>query len=317
MTKTIKKIKIKSKKKSKKKSTIKHSLKKVSIKEKELSINLLLNDTKYLHLVHITYNKKSYGYFILGNHKLQYYGQRKINNNSKYTDITIDNDKNNYILDDKKCIVIYFHKDKSNNYEYAYLADFFYTRKNELCLTKKNIKPADMFPLFDIVMQELKINTFGLRDASTLHLKYCNYKLGFFGLLEKNYTYYNKFGFIPIMKEKVKKIQTQTTTNPVIEDSNKPLKLTPIGRTTRKILKAATDLKTIKIKEMLHILEHYHYDLSNDYKLDKTKDILFDNLSENLKYRIKEIISIYNKENSKASEAGNLKKKSPVKSQKG
>ena len=304
MTKTIKKPKTKSRKT---KSSKPHSLKKVFIKKKELSINSLLNDTKSLHLVHITYNKKSYGYFILGNNKLQYYGQRKIKDNSKYTDITIDNDKNNNTLDDKKCIIIYFHKDKSNNYEYAFLGDFFYSRKNELCLTKKNIKPADMFPLFDIFMQELKINKFGLNDASTLHLKYCNYRLGFFGLLEKNYTYYNKFGFVPSMKEKVKKIQTQKTqstnqtqnTNPIIEDKNKPLKLTPIGRNTRKILKAATDLKTIKIKEMLHILEHYHYDLSNDYKLDKTKDILFDNLSENLKYRIKDMITIYNKENPK------------------
>jgi hypothetical protein len=48
------------------------------------------------------------------------------------------------------------------------------------------------------------------------------------------------------------------------------------------------------LKEILYILEHYHYDLSNDYRLHKTKDILFDNLSESVKYRIKEIITIYN-----------------------
>ena len=167
-----------------------------------------------------------------------------------------------------------------------------------------------MFPLFDIFMQELKINRFGLNDASTLHLKYCNYKLGLFGLLEKNYTYYNKFGFFPIMHVKDKNTDIQTVSKPnkkqktkkikpIIEDKNKPLKLTPIGRTTRKILKAATDLKTIKIKEILHILEHYHYDLSNDYRLDKTKNIVFDNLSESLKYRMKDIITIYNKENPK------------------
>ncbi len=157
-------------------------------------------------------------------------------------------------------------------------------------------------------MQELKINLFELRDASILHLKYCNYRLGLFGLLEKNYTYYNKFGFFPIMhiQEKVKPETTPTpeTTEitktkknkPIIENKNKPIKLTPIGKTTRKILKAVTNLQTIKLKEILTILEHYHYDLSNDYRLHKTKDILFDNLSERIKYRIKDIITIYNKE---------------------
>ena len=44
------------------------------------------------------------------------------------------------------------------------------------------------------------------------------------------------------------------------------------------------------------MLENYNYDLSNDYRLHKTKDILFDNLSESVKYRIKDVIAIYNKE---------------------
>ena len=298
-TKTIKKTKTKSKTKSKTKVSLK--------KETELSIKSLI-DNDSSRLVHITYNKKPYGYFLLGSDMFQYYGQRKIKFNIDNT-TNIDYEK----LEDKSCINIYFHKDKykPNNYEYAYLADFFYSRKNELCLTKKNIKPSDIFPLFDIFMQELKVNTFELRDASTLHLKYCNYRLGLFGLLEKNYTYYNKFGFFPIMKEKEKQIHTESQqqqtpkdTNtkknkPIIEDKNKIIKLTPIGRTNRKILKAATDLKTIKIKEILHILEHYHYDLSNDYRLYKTKNIVFDNLSESLKYRMKDVITIYNKENPK------------------
>ena len=303
--------------KTKKQSSKKHSLKKESIKKEkntELSIKTLI-DYNSSRLVHITYNKKPYGYFLLGLDLFQYYGERKIKFNSDKT-TNIDYER----LEDKTCITIYFHKDKSNNYEYAYLANFFYSRNNELCLTKKNIKPVDMFPLFDIFMQELKVNTFGLRDASTLHLKYCNYKLGLFGLLEKNYTYYNKFGFFPIMKEKVKPetptqetptpVITQTTQTPVkqiktqknkaiIVNKNKIIKLTPIGRTTRKILKAVTNLQTITLKEILSMLEHYHYDMSNDYRLHKTKDILFDNLSESLKYRMKDVITIYNKENPK------------------
>ena len=299
--------------KTKKQSSKTHSLKKESSKETDLSIKSLIDNDNALQLIHITYNKKPFGYFLLGYDILYYYGERKI----KYNNDNTNNTKNKK-LNDKECITIYFHKNKSNNYEYAHLADFFYTRKNELCLTKKNIKPADMFPLFDIFMQELKVNTFELRDASTLHLKYCNYRLGLFGLLEKNYTYYNKFGFFPTMKEKPKTQtpdtqlpetqlpETQTPKNKktkkiktIIKDVNKPIKLTPIGRTTRKILKAATDLKNIKLKEILHILEHYHYDMSNDYRLGKTKEILFDNLSESISYRIKDIITIYNKANPK------------------
>ena len=303
--------------KTKKQSSKKHSLKKKSVKKEsvkkesvkiekktELTIKSLI-DNNSTSSVHITYNKKPYGYFLLGADVLHYYGERKIKFNSDTTTNITNSDYER--LYDKKCISIYFHKDKTNNYEYAYLADFFYSRKNELCLTKKKIKPVDMFPLFDIVMQELKINRFELRDASTLHLKYCNYRLGLFGLLEKNYTYYNKFGFFPIMhiQEKVKpETPTPETTDipktkknkPIIENKNKPIKLTPIGRTTRKILKAVTNLQTIKLKEILHILEHYHYDLSNDYRLHKTKDILFDNLSESIKYRMKDVITIYNKE---------------------
>lgn len=303
MSKTINKTKTKSSKTN--------SLKNESVKKEkktELTINSLI-DHNSSRLVHITYNKKPYGYFLLGLDVFQYYGEKKIKFNSDKT-TNIDYER----LEDKTCITIYFHKDKSNNYEYAYLANFFYSRNNELCLTKKNIKPADMFPLFDIFMQELKVNTFELHDASTLHLKYCNYSLGLFGLLEKNYTYYNKFGFVPIMKEKVKtetlsETPTETSTDkktkkikPIIENKNKIIKLTPIGKTTRKILKAVTDLKNLKLKEILHILEHYHYDLSNYYKLYKTHDILFDNLSESLKYRIKDIITIYNKENPNSKE---------------
>jgi len=299
MSKTKTKINSKTKT-SKTKSSKTYSLKKESI-EKELTMNSLIDNNSSC-LVHITYNKKPYGYFLLGADVLQYYGERKI---KFYSDKTTNIDYER--LEDKSCITIYFHKNKSNTYEYAYLGDFFYSRKNELCLTKNNIKPADMFPLFDIFMQELKVNTFGLRDASTLHLKYCNYRLGLFGLLEKNYTYYNKFGFFPTMQEKdkpetpnptPKNTNTNTKKNkPIIEDSNKPLKLTPISRTTRKILKNVTDFQNKRLKEILHILEHYHYDLSNDYRIHKTKDILFDNLSESLSYRIKDIITIYNKAN--------------------
>ena len=38
---------------------------------------------------------------------------------------------------------------------------------------------------------------------------------------------------------------------------------------------------------------------NNFYSLEKTKDTLFDSASNNIKYRIKEIIDIYNKENLK------------------
>ena len=329
--------------KTKKQSSKKYSLKKESLKKKsvktekktELTIKSLI-DNKITRLVHITYNKKSYGYFLFGLDMFEYYGERKIKFNSD-TNTTNTTNSDYERLYDKKCISIYFHKDKTNNYEYAYLDDFFYSRKNELCLTKKKIKPVDMFPLFDIVMQELKINRFELRDASKLHLKYCNYRLGIFGLLEKNYTYYNKFGFFPIMHMQKKfKPETPTTTEtpttktpsttetspttettetspttetteipktkknkPIIENKNKIIKLTPIGKTTRKILKAVTNLQTIKLKEILTMLEHYHYDLSNDYRLHKTKNILFDNLSESIKYRMKDVIIIYNKENPK------------------
>ena len=301
-----------SKTKTKTKSSKKHSLKKNSTKKQtELSIKSLI-DNDSSRLVHITYNKKPYGYFLLGSDMFQYYGQRKIKFNIDNT-TNIDYEK----LEDKSCINIYFHKDKykPNNYEYAYLADFFYSRKNELCLTKKNIKPVDMFPLFDIFIQEFKLHKLNLYDASTLHLKYCNYSLKLLGLIEKNYTYYNKFGFIPILP-KNKKTTTETTTvlpttttsatttkktqstkKITKEDFNKPLKLTPITKTTKKMLKAVKDLQNIKINEMLNILKHYHIDLSDGFI--KTKDILFDNISEQLKYRIKNFIHIYNKENLK------------------
>ena len=70
-----------------------------------------------------------------------------------------------------------------------------------------------MFPLFDIFIQEFKLNKLKLIDASTLHLKYCNYNLNLLGLLEKNYTYYNKFGFIPILpkNKKTTLVSTKTT----------------------------------------------------------------------------------------------------------
>ena len=108
---------------------------------------------------------------------------------------------------------------------------------------QKNIKPVDMFPLFDIFVQEFKLHKLKLYDASTLHLKYCSYSLKLLGLLEKNYTYYNKFGFIPILPKRIKKTIPESTTEstkkvktkepkkpkkPNPEDFNKPLKLTPI-----------------------------------------------------------------------------------------
>ena len=272
-----------------------------SIKEetsKDLTIPSLING-KTKQLTTIIYNKKPYGYFYLGNKILEYYGERKIN-------IDFDKPDPNYKLWKKKCITINFYEETEN--EGAYLGNFFHSKKNELCLTKKNIKPVDMFPLFDIFIQEFKLHKLNLYDASTLHLKYCNYSLKLLGLIEKNYTYYNKFGFIPILPKKIKKtipISNTASTKkekivkkPIAEDFNKPLKLTPIRKSARKISKSVKDIQTIKIKEVLRILEYYHLDLAGYNGYVKTKDILFDNLSEQLKYRIKDFIDIYNKENS-------------------
>ena len=265
---------------------------------KDLTIKSLIEDKKK-QLTYIIYNEKPYGYFYLGDDNLEYYGERKIQ-------IDFDKPDPKYQLYKKKCITISFSKETED--EGAYLSNFFYLRKNELCLSKKNIKPADMFPLFDIFIQEFKLHKFKLYDAATLHLKYCNYSLGLLGLLEKNYTYYNKFGFIPILPKKIKKtipISNTASTKkekivkkPIAEDFNKPLKLTPIRKSARKISKSVKDIQTIKIKEVLRILEYYHLDLAGYNGYVKTKDILFDNLSEQLKYRIKDFIDIYNKENS-------------------
>lgn len=270
---------------------------------KDLTIPSLVNG-KTRQLTYIIYNKKPYGYFYLGKDSFEYVGERKIN-------IDFDKPDPNYQLWKKKCITISF--DKETEEDGAYLGNFFHSKKNELCLTKKNIKPVDMFPLFDIFVQEFKLHKLKLWDASTLHLKYCNYSLGLLGLLEKNYTYYNKFGFIPILPKRIKKTipesttasptsskntKTKKTKEPIPEDFNKPLKLTPIGKTTKKISKAVKDIQTIKMNYVLHILEHYHLDLAGYNGFVKTKDILFDNVSEQLKYRIKNFIDIYNKENS-------------------
>ena len=157
-----------------------------SLNQKPLSIESLIKD-KTPTAVFIIYNTKPYGYFTLGNNELVYYGERHLKLNTT---------SNN--LYKKQCINITFDfkKKKIDKFKKtAYLGNFFYNRKSELCLTKNNIKPPDMFPLFDIFIQELKINILNLYDAATLHLKYCNYNLGLLGLLEKNYTYYNKFGF--------------------------------------------------------------------------------------------------------------------------
>lgn len=278
---------------------------------KDLTIPSLVNG-KTRQLTYIIYNKKPYGYFYLGKETLEYVGERKIH-------IDFDKPDPNYELWKKKCITIAFHKETEE--DGAYLGNFFHSKKNELCLTKKNIKPVDMFPLFDIFVQEFKLHKLKLYDASTLHLKYCNYSLGLLGLLEKNYTYYNKFGFFPLLPKRIKKTSPESTTSITasttptnksktkkskkskepkkpIENFNKPLKLTPIGKTTKKIAKSVKDLQTIKMNYLLHILEHYHIDFSDYYSFNKTKDIKFDNLSEQLKYRLKEIINIYNKENS-------------------
>jgi hypothetical protein len=303
-TKKSKTKKLKTKKSTNKKSKS-NNIK--SIKEetnKDLTIHSLING-KTKQLTNIIYNKKPYGYFYLGGKILEYIGERKLK-------IDFDNPDPNYELWNKKCITINFHKETED--EGAYLSNFFHSKKNELCLTKKNIKPADMFPLFDIFIQEFKLNKLKLIDASTLHLKYCNYNLNLLGLLEKNYTYYNKFGFIPILpkNKKTTLVSTKTTLSTSSkssknikntkkvpkEDFNKPLKLTLITKNIKKISKSVKDIQTIKINYLLHILEYYHIDFSNYYSFTKTKDIKFDNLSEQLKYRIKEIINIYNKENS-------------------
>ena len=309
---TIKKTKTSKSKKIKKTKTYKSKSKKES--SKNLTIPSLVNgETK--QLTYIIYNKKPYGYFYLGEKSLEYYGERKLH---------IDFTKETESVYHGKCITINFNKETEDNG--AYLGNFFHSKKNELCLTKKNIKPVDMFPLFDIFIQEFKLHKLKLYDASTLHLKYCNYSLGLLGLLEKNYTYYNKFGFIPILPKRIKKPSPDSTTKsttstastkksktkkektkeskeikkPITEDLNKPLKLTPIGKTSKKIIKAVKDIQNIKVNEMLNILEHYHIDTGNYYSsFTKTKDIKFDNSSEQLKYRIKEIIDIYNKENLK------------------
>jgi hypothetical protein len=312
-TKKTKKVRItKSKNTKTKKSkhtTTTHSKDKDESKSKEesisddLTIPSLING-KTKQLTYIIYNKKPYGYFYLGDESLEYYGERKIK-------IDFDKLDPNYKLWQKKCITINFNTETEE--DGAYLGNFFHSRKNELCLTKKNIKPPDMFPLFDIFIQELKLHKLNLYDASTLHLKYCNYSLKLLGLLEKNYTYYNKFGFISLLPKRIKKTtpesapvsttptkksKSKKTKEPKPEDFNKPLKLTPISITNKKILKSVKDIQTIKINNLLHILEHYHTDLASYYTLTKTKDILFDNLSSQMKYRIKEIIDIYNKENS-------------------
>lgn len=309
-SKTNKKITKKSKnnKTTKKSKNNKTKINKIkSINEdigKDLTIPSLING-KTRQLTYIIYNKKPYGYFYLGNESLEYYGERKIN-------IDFDKPDPNYELYNKKCITIDFYKETEN--DGAYLSNFFHSKKNELCLTKKNIKPVDMFPLFDIFIQEFKLHKLKLYDASTLHLKYCNYSLRLLGLLEKNYTYYNKFGFFPILP-KNKKTTSDATTAPSTpstqstpskkikktkkvpeEDFNKPLKLTPITKTIKKILKSVKDIQTIKINYLLDILENYYIDISS-YSLIKTKDIQFNNSSEQLKYRIKDIINIYNKEN--------------------
>ena len=268
-----------------------------SVKESsnDLTLSSLING-KTKHLTYIIYNKKPYGYFYLGNESLEYYGERKIQ-----FDFTKDYYNPNSWK--KKCVTVSFSKETEDNG--AYLGNFFHSRKNELCLTKKNIKPADMFPLFDIFIQELKLHKLNLSDASKLELKYCNYSLSLLGLLEKNYTYYNKFGFIPIIHKKFKNDVPETTKKTkkkvnVPEDFNKPLRLTPIGKTFRKISKSVKDIQNLKLNEVLHILEHYHFPkFNNFYSLEKTKDTLFDSASNNIKYRIKEIIDIYNKENLK------------------
>jgi len=292
------------------------SIKEEPIKEeesnKELTISSLING-KTRQLTYIIYNKKPYGYFYLGEKMLEYYGERKIKIDF---DKVPKNDNFWEKLYKKRCIGIFFHKEETKNLS-AYLNNFFYEKKNELCLSKKNIKPQDMFPLFDIFIQELKLHKLGLYDASRLHLKYCDYSLELLGLIEKEYTYYNKFGFIPILPERIKKTTPKTITakttptlqtkktkkikkvskKVVKEDFNIPLKLTPIRKTTTKISKSVKDIQNIKMNYLLHILEHYRRNLSDYSSIEKTKDILFDNLSENVKYRIKEIINIYNKEN--------------------
>lgn len=299
-SKKLKNNKLKTKKsKTKKSKTNTKTINEES--SKELTINSLVND-KTRQLTYIIYNKKPYGYFYLGKKTLEYIGERKLK-------IDFDKPDLNYELWKKKCITIEFNKETEN--DGAYLGNFFYSKKNELCLTKKNIKPIDMFPLFDIFIQEFKLHKLKLYDASTLHLKYCNYSLNLLGLLEKNYTYYNKFGFIPILPknnkttlETTRVLLTKSTSSKKIKNTkkvpkeyfNKPLKLTPITKTIKKISKSVKDIQTIKINYLLHILEYYHTNLSN-YSFIKTKDIKFNNLSEQLKYKIKDIINIYNKEN--------------------
>jgi hypothetical protein len=305
-TKKTKKVRITKSKNTKTNSKDEFKSKDESISKessKDLTIKSLIEDKKK-QLTYIIYNKKPYGYFYLGDDSLEYYGERK-------TKVDFDKPDPKYQLWKKKCITITFDKETENNG--AYLGNFFHSKKNELCLTKKNIKPVDMFPLFDIFIQEFKLHKLNLYDASTLHLKYCNYSLGLLGLLEKNYTYYNKFGFIPILPKRIKKTIPESTTastkkaktkepkkpkEPNPEEFNKPLKLTPIGKTTKKISKAVKDIQTIKMNYLLHILEHYHLDLAGYNSFIKTKDILFDNVSDQLKYRIKNFIDIYNKENS-------------------
>jgi len=283
--------------------------KKSSIKtetEKELNIKDLFDATNTTgNILYIIYNKKKYGYFTSYYNGLIYNGERKKHPKTKY---------------DKHCITINFNKKtpKDNKFDNAYLQNFFYHIKTEKCITKNNIKPIDMFPLFDIFIQELKITNFSLYDAATLHLKYCDYQMGVLGLIEKNYTYYNKFGFFPQIQDKIKiskkgvnikksKKTKKSEKTKKLDKSDKTKKqmrievekqlLHPMIKTTSLLLKRVNQIQSMKLNKLLEILNYYHYEELDNNFIIKSKDILYNNLNLNISSRIKEIIEIYNKSN--------------------
>jgi len=276
--------------------------KKSSIKteiEKELNIKDLFDTINRTEKrLYIIYNKKKYGYFTSYYDGLIYEGERKKHPKTR------DEDK-------KPCITIFFKKKvKDNKFDNAHLANFFYHIKTEKCITKNNIKPIDMFPLFDIFIQELKIGKFSLYDNSTLHLKYCDYKMGILGLIDKNYTYYNKFGFFPESKKAEKSDKTMKRMNIEVEKAEKSDKtkkrmnievekqlLHPMIKTTSLLLKRVHQIQSMKLNKLLEILKYYHYEELDNYFIIKSKEIVYNNLNINISSRIKEIIEIYNKSN--------------------
>jgi hypothetical protein len=277
------------KNKSIKNKSIKNkSIKNKSIKNKSIKIRIQKggeNTFESLFLsektiANITYNGTNFGYFAFINN-VQHKNREII-----YLGDTV----NKYIMGESEnhCISINIPNEK----DIAHLDGFFYNKSTLECISKTSIKAPEFFPLFDIFVQELKKTHLSTYDASILKLKNCNYTLGKLGLLQKGYTYYNKYGFY-------------------LSDYMKPNDdtLEQIQTTNNKIKAVADETKIITIREMLNDLAKYKFDYIPSYQntnvanataefnwVPVNKDDV-DNIRNNLEERIQEVITIYNRNN--------------------